>query len=477
MNPDDMYDETIPEEDDDKIIAGEEMACTGELAAKDDTFHASLERFIEAERFAGAALPPSKTYKTLGRSETYSLYLERKAERDEAASRQLDKFRRVSTLAIIIALIGGTALGFGFGAGSRIASHYWIPRMSSDAEELRQFTLNAGYLSADHPSAYSFADVNDMVSPAVVRISAIRITGSARFRSIASQSAGSGMIFHETANKYYIATNAHVIAGADQLAVSIENSPAIIAELVGMDEQTDLAVISVDKTDAFHAGVTSVTLVNFGDSDAFRVGDVVLAIGNSLGEGISSTNGIISARERIISIDGSQYTVMQTNAAINHGNSGGPLVTMTGEVIGMNTAKLKQTDRDEFVEGMGYSIPSNDMLPILEAIMRGENQTQPVTVRQNDRAVMGIRVRDTELAAGAVIWEVIPGGSAERAGLLAGDIILELNGAEITSGNNLVNALNAYRPGDTVILHILRETEGLDIGVTLISASELENLG
>ena len=406
----------------------------------------------------------------------------------KSLSKTKTKWKARFFIALALCTIGACFLGAGYAIGRSAFQFLIMPgfaRLMPYAESPGESTPTSeeeanvpGSGSSAGAAKGSLSGVYLAVEPSVCTIETT-VSGTDNIFGMPGEQSGSGsgIIFFETDDFVYIATNNHVTSGASNVMVGIGECEPVPASLVGSEPNSDLAVISVTKEDLRKVGVSSVTPAVFGDSDLMKVGDTVMAIGNAMGEGNTATAGIVSAINKEIPIAGLTLQVIQTNAAINHGNSGGPLVTMTGEVIGMNTAKLKQTDRDEFVEGMGYSIPSNDMLPILEAIMRGENQTQPVTVRQNDRAVMGIRVRDTELAAGAVIWEVIPGGSAERAGLLAGDIILELNGAEITSGNNLVNALNAYRPGDTVILHILRETEGLDIGVTLISASELENLG
>jgi len=408
-----------------------------------------IEDIEQEEKEREEPTPPPRVYKPFGSYEPHSLY--RESLRREAAAREsskkAEKFKRATSIILLIAIFGGAAMGFGIGTGTAFALHYWIPRISSDTDELRDFTLSPRYVSADeHLAFHSFADVIEMVKPAVVGISVLRGIRGERIRRPDSVSAGTGMVFHETINAYYIATNAHVVAGGEVIHVSINGSPSITANIVGIDESTDIAVLSVTKFAAHNANVETVRLVTFGDSDMYRVGDVVVAIGNALGEGISSTHGIISAKGRTINIEGARYSVMQTSAAINHGNSGGPLVALTGEVIGMNTAKLRQTDVDGNVEGMGYSIPSNDMIPILQSLMRGE------------RAVLGVRMLDSDVT-GALIRDVVAGSAAEAAGILVGDIIIGFDERAINTSRDLVESIEDKRPGDVIILKIQRDEE------------------
>ena len=402
-------------------------------------------------------------------------------EIQENACRELEyvyfgKLRRLLWVALITALVGGLSLGLGYGIGSRLAMEIWIPRISSDRAELRDFSFNVEQLST-RDNHFSYADVISLVEPAVVRIRALRFVPGSSFR--ATEGHGTGMVFHETLNNYYILTNAHVVAGADQLFVSFygplygqhEGSRQVPANIHDMDYPADVAVISVSRADAHRAGIRAVPLASIGDSDALRPGDVVLAIGNALGDGISTTNGIISALNRSITIDGHRYTVLQINAAINHGNSGGPLVNLRGEVIGMNTAKLKRAD----VEGIGFSIPSNIFIPIVEELMRGERAAAPAPAAlDSDRAVMGIVVEDGYFAPGALITFVFQSSPAQAAGLMVGDIITEINGRALNEAEDLLIALAGLDPGDLVSIVVLRNgTERVVIEMILASARDL----
>lgn len=391
----------------------------------------------------------------------------RETVRNESYSRADAKFRKIIALVLTSCLIGGVALGFGYGAGSRIATNYWIPRMSDDSGSLKQYTINAGYLTTNNDVSYgfSYAALLSQVEPSVVRITTTKgISVGSGYYTIRPgndvRGAGTGMLFHETPNKYYIVTNAHVTTSSTGIYISIEDSGYITATLVGSDDIADVAVISVDKTDAYNAGVESVKLITFGDSDATKVGDVVLAIGNALGEGNSVTDGIISAKNRVISIDGVRFTVTQTNAAINEGNSGGPLINLNGEVIGMNTAKLRENN----VEGMGYSIPSNVVVPVIEQIMRGGKAMLGVSGSDVTEAFR--MIYDTDIA-GALVREVIPDSGAWAAGIVIDDVIVNIGGEAVGSFAELKSYLSAYTPGDTVAVTVYRNGKFLEVDVTL----------
>ena len=369
-------------------------------------------------------------------------------------NREFSRFRKIVVVALIVSLVGGCAIGFGYGAGTKLAGSYWIPRMASDKKSLRNFSIAIApdLMSGENGSIYSFSNIIEIVEPSIVSIYTSSPSQAGFYTTAKSgriTGTGTGMLFHETENKYYIVTNAHVVSGASKVFVSIHGSDGIMAKPVGKDTENDIAVISIDKSEAYLAGIDCVSLISFGDSGGVRVGDVVLTIGNAMGEGNSVTNGIISAVDRNIQIDNQSFTVIQTNAAINRGNSGGPLLNLSGQVIGMNTAKL----RESTVEGMGYSIPSNIIIPVVEKLMQG------------GRPMIGIRGGDTSLgysadygaeAKGALVYDIVAGSPAEKSGLAADDIITGFNGAPIESWSQLVSETANYKPGDSVDLDILR---------------------
>jgi serine protease Do len=252
---------------------------------------------------------------------------------------------------------------------------------------------------------------------------------------------------------------------------------------VGRDDEADLAVIAVSRADAMQQGVTGVRIARFGDSSLMQVGEAVVAIGNSMGEGNTVTNGIVSAIDREIFVaDRHLPEVLQTNAAINQGNSGGPLVNLYGEVIGINTAKFSE----RLAEGMGYAIPSNVAMPILERIMHEHDD-----VAGGQRPMIGIgfgelnesivySLRQTYIFMGAdeddiiipdqglLITRVFPNSPAYRAGLVHHDIITAVNGITMTDEHQIIDIFSALQVGDTVTLHIIRRgVEALTVEVVL----------
>ncbi len=284
--------------------------------------------------------------------------------------------------------------------------------------------------------------------------------------------AGTGIIFKEEDNKVYIVTNAHVISGANGVKVWLDGSKkSVPALLVGSEPTSDLAVISILKSDLANIGINEVTTAVFGDSDEVVMGDPVIAIGNALGEGISSTGGMVSIEEKTISVGaGENLKVMQTDASINPGNSGGPLVNAKGEVIGINTAKLMQSSGGFFgggdtVEGMGYALTSNSVVESIDEILNIAN-----------KPFLGIRGYDItdELSEayslpkmGVVVAQIIEGGSASESNLEAGDVITSANGKAVKDMSSFSAFIKEQEIGETLKLKIYREGEILDIEVTL----------
>ncbi len=274
---------------------------------------------------------------------------------------------------------------------------------------------------------------------------------------------GSGVIFYSDDDKVAIATNNHVVNGANSIFVTFEGDASVPAKVVGTKSESDLAVITVSWEALKSAGVKNVSVASFGDSDHLEVGDSVIAIGNAMGMGLSATDGMVSMTEQTINVEGNQLNVLQTSAAINGGNSGGPLVNSAGEVVGINTAKYNSS----MAEGMGYAIPSNVIKPIVEDLL--ENGTQP-------RPYIGIKGTSItsenadlyKLPVGALIMEVAEGGPAEKAGIMVGDIITSFNGNTVMDMDSLVKIVGETKVGDTVDVHVVRDGKtGHDLKMTI----------
>ena len=275
------------------------------------------------------------------------------------------------------------------------------------------------------------------------------------------QSLGSGFVIDP---KGYIVTNNHVIENADEIVVNFANGDSLDAELVGTDPKTDLALLKlVEEPDS------PIPFVNFGDSDGARVGDWVIAIGNPFGLGGSVSAGIISARNRNIN-SGPYDDFLQTDAAINRGNSGGPLFDMAGDVIGVNTAIYSPTGGSV---GVGFSVPSNIATNVVEQLREfGETR----------RGWIGVRIREVseELAEGlsldkprgALVEDVTGDGPADEGGVEIGDVILSFDGKEIEEMRDLPRAVAETPAGDTVRVIVSRKgkTQTLKIAVGLLDA-------
>jgi serine protease Do len=294
--------------------------------------------------------------------------------------------------------------------------------------------------------------VVEQVMPAVVGVNKHQSLPGETAEVFEEVESGSGVII---AADGYIITNQHVIEGADRISVVIPGKGSYEAELIGQDPLTDLAVLKIDENGLKH--------VVFGDSSQTKVGETVLAFGNPLGYFQQSvTAGIISAVQRQVRVPGSDYayTFLQTDALVNPGNSGGPLVNIKGETIGINTAKISLVG----VEGIGLSIPSNTVQRVVKDIIeQGKVRRPHLGVIIEDWLEYG----EEQPERGVLIRDIAPDSAVDRAGLQAGDIIVAINGEEIYYLAMMFDVLFAYYPGDTVTIEYYREGERFEAAVTL----------
>lgn len=261
------------------------------------------------------------------------------------------------------------------------------------------------------------------------------------------QGSGSGIIFQ---NDGYIVTNQHVIDGSSEVSVILNTGEEFTATIVGQDTKTDLAVLKIDP------GTTKLTAATFGDSTQVQVGELAVAIGNPMGQEFSGsvTAGIISATNRTMTIENRTYNLLQTDAAINTGNSGGALINQYGEVIGINSVKLSTTG----VEGMGFAIAISEAKPIIDDLM--------VEGHVTGRPLVGISIKDT--GYGLFIGSVQQGSGAEEAGLKAYDMILEVDGQKVSSVKEVNAIRDKKKAGDYLTFKILRDSETMEIQVRLM---------
>ena len=265
-----------------------------------------------------------------------------------------------------------------------------------------------------------------------------------------STSVGSGIIIGQTDSELLILTNNHVVEGNEKLTVSFVDNESVEANVKGTDSTKDLAVVAVKISDVKDSTMDEIAVATMGDSSKLEVGEQVVAIGNALGYGQSVTSGIVSATER--TLDGYEGgTLIQTDAAIHPGNSGGALLNSNGEVIGINTAKVA-TDS---VEGMGYAIPISDASDTIQNLMNQETKTKVSEAEQGYLGIQGVDVSDESakmynMPTGVYISDVVKNGGAQQAGLTKGSVITGLEGTTISDMNSLKEQLQYYRVGDKV---------------------------
>ena len=444
----------------------------------------------QAGNYAGGSIPPKKPHKP-----------------KTAHGGGNGGFGKKAATAVDLAVIFGLVAGAVF-QGVNIAADKYRDNNSSSTQIGKTETVTGTEKSTDGSSTESsvksivaesgtVAGVAQATMSSIVAITSVSVQEIPSFfgygtRQYQSAGSGSGIIVGENDSELLIATNNHVVSGATTLTVcfaggdvvgaeeetqamasgdsitdssdsSVDVNNAVSAKIKGTDEENDLAVIAVEKSDIPEETMNEIKIAQMGSSDDLVVGEQVVAIGNALGYGQSVTSGWVSALNRTISTeDGDTSGLIQTDAAINPGNSGGALLNMKGEVIGINAAKYA----DSQVEGMGYAIPISKAEPILEELMNRE--TRDKIEDTSKVGYMGIKAADltTEaiqmynMPAGAFLTEVTPGGAADKAGIKKGDIVVKLDGQKVSGKNDLVDKLQYYESGETVEVVIARANNG-----------------
>ena len=335
---------------------------------------------------------------------------------------------------------------------------------SSGTEDTSKINTTAMSLQGYSDTAMGVAE---KVLPSIVGIE-IEYKVSSFFGNSTAKATGSGIIISEDG---YILTNNHVVStnsttstssiyyqvsDAVSVKVKLYNDDTVYdAEIIGKDDQTDLAVIKIDKT-----GLTAAEL---GDSDSVKVGEFAMAVGNPLGLSSSISAGIVSAVNREISTtDKEKYVVIQTDAAINAGNSGGALVNSKGQVIGINTLKLS----GDGVEGLGFAIPINSTTDIVKQLMQYKKVIRPY-IGITGSIVTEEMAKKYKVVEGVLVEEVENFTAAQKAGVKEGDIITEVEGKEVDSVDDINEIKNKYNVGDKIKIKLYRDGNYVDVEVTL----------
>lgn len=360
---------------------------------------------------------------------------------------------------VIAGVVGGGAILYGQQGVQLLQNQN--QKVSTTATSTKTIAKNATATSA-------YNKVSDAV------VSVLNFTKSSQ-GSYQESSEGSGVIYKKTDGSAFIVTNNHVITGAAKIQVMLHSGKKVTATLVGKDAMTDLAVLKIDGTDV-------TTTAQFGDSSKITVGENVLAIGSPLGSEYASsvTQGIISAKKRLVeatSENGQNYggsTVIQTDAAINPGNSGGPLINFAGQVIGINSMKLSTSSSGTSVEGIGFAIPSDQVVDIVNKLVKDGKVTRPaigislinlseVTASEQKST---LKIPDS-VTGGVVVMSLTNNGPADKAGLKKYDVIVGINGKKVSSQADLREELYKHSLGDTITLTYYHQDTKQTVNVKL----------
>lgn len=301
----------------------------------------------------------------------------------------------------------------------------------------------------------SISEVAESAAPSVVEIRTETVTQGMFMQEYVSEGAGSGVIISSDG---YIVTNNHVISGARKITVTLKDETSYTATLIGTDSTNDIAVLKIDAKD--------LTAATIGDSSTIVVGETAIAIGNPLGQlGGTVTEGIISATSRQITIDDQEMTLLQTSAAINPGNSGGGLFNINGELIGIVNAKSSGSD----VEGLGFAIPINTAISIAEEIMDKGYASGNYTV-----GISIVEITDSSTAkqygvdkTGLYIARIVENSDAEKAGLQSGDLIVSINGKEVSDFDTVRSIIKKSKSGDVITFVVERDGKETTIKVNV----------
>ncbi len=367
------------------------------------------------------------------------------------------------------ALLFGTVSG-GTMVGINMAADYFNRQQNPAKTELTTAPAAGQDDSSDSEDAINGTpvsttlDVSSIVEkamPSVVAINNRMVVESNNWffgpQQYEADSAGSGIIIGQNDTELLIVTNNHVVENSEDLSVVFIDNTSVKANIKGTDADNDLAVIAVNLADIPADTMSQISIAVMGDSDALKVGQGVVAIGNALGYGQSVTVGYISALNREVRTDEDNVTrnLLQTDAAINPGNSGGALLNMSGEVIGINSAKYSDTS----VEGMGYAIPISAVKDIINELMNTKTRTEVDESRQGYLGIQALTIDQAYantfgMPQGVYVYKITEGGAASKSDLREKDIITKFDGSSVRSMEDLQKMLTYYEGGDTVTLTV-----------------------
>ena len=442
-----------------------------------------------------------QTQQSAGRTQQTSYPWEANASAPRRKTKKRRGWGTVVAMALVFGLIaGGLTYGVNFAANrihpvstATTAESTAIPALqiaSTNAETTSEATRTSAA-----GSTKTVAEVTADVMPAMVTISTMSVQEMQSFfggsQKYEVPGAGTGFIISQTEDELLIATNNHVISSATQVSVGFVDEAVAEASVKGQDAAADVAVLAVKMSDISEETRGEIKVAALGNSDELVLGEQVVAIGNALGYGQSVTSGYISGFNRELKLtDGkTSFTatgLIQTDAAINSGNSGGALVNMNGEVIGINEAKSSMTSSGATVDNVGYVIPMAKALPILQELMSQETKE---ILPEEKQGYLGVSCADVtedyasmyDMPQGVCFTSVGAGGPAAAAGVKKGDVLVKFDGRSITDFSSLTNVMKYYASGETVEIVVMRANEGeykeVTLTVTLGDQTVIQGVG
>ena len=417
---------------------------------------------------------PQQTYSTQQAEAPQQTYTERRASQlqipaePQKASGRNSIFKKAVAIALAGVLFGCAAGGTMAGVNAltnRSASVKeetvsGIAQAESTAKESHEAVIpTAAVAEAGASTGNDVSGIVEEAMPSVVAINSKMVITQNDFffgpQKYEASGSGSGIIVGENDAELLLATNNHVVADSEDLQVTFVDGSTASAQVKGTDPDMDLAVVSVKLADIGADTRKAIKVASLGDSNALKLGEGVVAIGNALGEGQSVTVGYVSALNKEVPIEGSTRKLIQVDAAINPGNSGGALLNMRGELIGINSAKLASTE----IEGIGYAIPISEAKDIMNNLMTRETRDQ---VPENEQGYIGIQLQNIDstmakaygMPEGIYVFKIVEGGAASRSDLRERDIITKFDGQTVKTGEELQKMLTYYRGGETVTLTV-----------------------
>ena len=468
-----MNEKDIFTEEKEKLGVGQEAAAdpeAGQLTGQEE---------VPVEKVSAEEVPKERVpVETVSREEAPGEHA-RRAEKQKKPKKQKGGFFRKAVAAVVLAVLFGAAAGGTFYGVCRMTGVFVERTQGLQADQPPKDVVSVNQTPAQNQEikvadtskvqvvTTDVSGIVEEVMPAMVTIlntsenSSTNIWGQKY--TWEEKSSGTGIIIAQTEEELLIVTNHHVAESASILEITFIDDTKAHAKVKGMDSEMDLAVLAIPLSEISQETKDRIVIARLGDSDDLKLGQPAIVIGNALGYGISVTEGVVSGLEREMTVeDGTTGTFIQTSAAVNHGNSGGALLNIQGEVIGIVSNKIDGYG----VEGMGYAIPISEANPVIAELM--DRQTRGEKVPEEELGYLGVTLQTLNAEAkqyydmpdGIFVYEVAEGSAAQKAGILKRDIIVKVEGERVNSYEDLRGILDYYRVGDQVKVTVSRQEAG-----------------